>query len=104
MAVDEAEINRLCEELSALIELEAGVNADALGRARWAITALRSTESGDYVNEKLSGLAYGFEQWFSFDKWNRHNDRGLLVKRCLEDDLISIRAAMWRKSRGNSGA
>ena len=104
MAVDEAEINRLCEELSALIELEPGVNPDALGRARWAITALRSTESGDYVNEKLSGLAYGFEQWFSIDKWNRHDDRGLLVKRCLEDDLIGIRAAMWRKSRGNSGA
>jgi hypothetical protein len=98
--VDEAEVNRLCEELSGLIELEPGVNADALSRARWAIAMLHSTKSGDYVNEKLVALAHGFEQWFSLDKWNRHDDRGNVVKHQLEDDLICIRAAMWRQARG----
>lgn len=98
--LDDVEVNRLCEELSALIELEPGVNADALSRARWAITALHSTKSGDYVNEKLVGLAYGFEQWFSASKWNRHDDGGKFVRQHLEDDLICLRAAMWRKSRG----
>jgi hypothetical protein len=101
MAVNEVDVYRLCEELSALIELEPGANADALSRARWAITALRSTESGGHVDEKLVGLAHGFEQWFSADKWNRQNDQGTLVKHQLEDDLISLRAAMWRKSQGN---
>jgi hypothetical protein len=33
--VDKAEVNILCEELSALIELEASLNLDALGRAQW---------------------------------------------------------------------
>jgi hypothetical protein len=98
--VDESEVNRLCEELSALMELEAGCNPDALSRARWAITALQSTESGDYIDKKLVGLASGFEQWFSVDKWNRHGDEGRLVKQCLEDGLICIRAELWRKSRG----
>ena len=95
--MDESEVNRLCEELRALIELEGGVNPDALSRARWAITALRSTESGDNIDSKLIGLAIGFGQWFGSDKCNRQNDGGQLVKQSLEDDLISIRAAMWRK-------
>jgi hypothetical protein len=98
--MDEAEVNRLCEELSALIELEAGIDADALSRARWAIATLRSTELGDYANERLDRLADGFEQWFSFDKWNSDGDRGQLVKRHLEDELIRLRAAMWRLARG----
>ena len=98
--MDESEVNRLCEELSALIELEGGVNPNALSRARWAIAALQSTECGDYIDKKLVALADGFEQWFRIDKWNRQDDRGQLVKRSLEDNLICIRAAMWRKFRG----
>jgi hypothetical protein len=98
--VNEAEINRLCEELSALIEIDAGLNPDALGRARWAIMALKSTESGDYIDNKLVDLADGFERWFSIDRWSREGDGGQFVKRCLEDNLICIRAALWRKFRG----
>jgi hypothetical protein len=96
--VDESDVNRLCEELSALIELEGGVNPDALSRARWAIGALQSMESGDYINKKLVALADGFEQWFRIDKWNRQDDGGSLVQHCLEDDLICIKAAIWCKS------
>ena len=96
--MNESEVNRLCEELGALIELEGGVNPDALSRARWAIGALRSTESGDYINKKLVALADGFEQWFRIDKWNRQDDGGSLVQHCLEDDLICIKAAIWCKS------
>src|ERR1700676_3986742 len=96
-AVDESEVNRLCEELNALIELEAGLNPDALSRARWALTALRSTESGDYIDKKLAALADGFAQWFSINRCNGQNDQVQLIKHCLEDDLICIRAAIWRK-------
>ena len=96
--VDESEVNRLCEELSALIELEGGVNPDALGRARWAIAALQSTESGDYIDKKLVALADAFEQWFRIDKWKRQDDGGPLVQHCLEDDLICLRAAIWCRS------
>jgi hypothetical protein len=99
-AVDESEVNMLCEQLSALIELEAGFNPDALSRARWAIMALKSTESGDYIDNKLVELADGFERWFSIDKGNRQTDDGRLIKHSLEDNLISIRAALWRKFRG----
>ena len=96
--MDESEVNRLCEELSALIELEGGVNPDALGRARWAIAALKSTtQPGDYIDQKLIGLARRFAQWFSTDQWNRQEDGGLFVKECLENDLICIRASLWRK-------
>ena len=96
--MDEAEVNRLCEELSALIEIDAGLNLDALGRARTAIAVLQSTQSGDYVDNKLIALTFGFEQWFSSDKCKKQNDRGQTVKDCLERDLISLQAAMWRKS------
>ena len=95
--MDAAEVNRFCEELSALIELEAGLNPDALGRARWATVALQSTEPGDYVYDKLIAIAFGFEQWFSSDRCNRQNDGGRIVKDCLEADLISVQAALWRK-------
>jgi hypothetical protein len=96
--VDEVEVNRLCEELSALIETDAGLNPDALGRARKTIAALRSAKSGDNVDNKLIALTFGFEQWFSSDKCKRQNDRGRTVKDCLERDLISLQAAMWRTS------
>jgi len=96
--VDESEVNRLCEELNALIALEGGVNPDALSRARLAIAALQSTESSDYIDKKLVALADGFEQWFRIDKWNRQHDGGSLIQHCLEDDLICIRAAIWCKS------
>ena len=96
--MDESEVNRLCEELNALIELEGGVNPDALSRARGAVAALRTTESGDYIDKKLVALADGFEQWFRIDSWNRQHDGGSLVQHCLEDDLICIRAAIWCKS------
>jgi hypothetical protein len=99
--LDELEVNKLCDELSALIEHQPGINPDALSRAHTAIETLRSTNSGDYVNERLIGLACGFEQWFSFDKWNRQNDDGRLVKRHLEDDLICLRVVMWRRSQEN---
>jgi hypothetical protein len=96
--VNESEVNRLCEELSAIIELEGGVNPDALGRARWAIAALQSTECDDYIDKKLVALADGFDQWFRVDRWNRQEDGGPIVQHCLEDDLICIRAAIWCKS------
>jgi hypothetical protein len=96
--VDESEVNRLCEELSALIELEGGVNPNALSRALWAIAALQSTECGDYIDKKLVALADGFEHWFRIDNWNRQDDEGSLVQHCLEDDLICIKAAIWCKS------
>jgi hypothetical protein len=96
--VDEAEVNRLCEELNALIEIEAGLNPDALGRARRAIRQLQATQSGDDVDNKLIALTFGFEHWFSSDKCTRQNDRGQIVKECLERDLICLQAAMWRKS------
>jgi hypothetical protein len=99
--VDEAEIERLCEELGAFIELEPGVNPVALSRARTTIGTLHLTRSGSCVNQKLVGLAYGFEQWFSPGKWNRHDDHGEFVKHHLEDDLVGLRAAMWIKSRGD---
>jgi hypothetical protein len=101
--VDEAEVNRLCEELGDLIEFEAGFNPDALGRARWAIMAFKSTESGHHIDKNLDALAAGFEDWFSIDKWNRQNDGGRLVKQSLDNELICIRAAMWRKARGIGG-
>jgi hypothetical protein len=97
--VNESEVNRLCEELSTIIELEGGVNPDALCRARWAIAALQSTEPGDYIDKKLIALADAFEQWFRIDKWNRQDDGGPLVQHCLEDDLLCIRAAIWCKSK-----
>ena len=96
--MDEVEVNRLCEELSALIEIDAGLNPDALGCARRAIAALRSAKSSDNADNKLIALTFGFEQWFSSDKCKRQNDRGQTVKDCLERDLISLQAAMWRKS------
>jgi hypothetical protein len=97
--VDGSEVSRLCEELSALIELlEEGVNSNALSRALWVISAPQSTECGDYIGKKLVALADGFEQWFRIDKWNRQDDGGPLVQHCLEDDLICIRAAIWCKS------
>jgi hypothetical protein len=98
--VDESEVDRLCEELSALIELEGGINPDALSRALWAIAALRSTQPGGDIDEKLVALADAFEQWFRIDKWNRQDDGDPLVQHCLEDDLLYIRAAMWCKSKG----
>lgn len=94
----DSEVNRVCEELSTLIELKGGVNPNALSRARWAIAALQSTEPGDYIDKKLIALADAFEQWFRIDKWNRQDDGGPLVQHCLEDDLICIRAAIWCKS------
>jgi hypothetical protein len=97
--VDKSEVDRLCEELSALIELEGGVNPNALSRARWAIAALQSTEPGDYIHKKLVALADAFEQWFRIDKWNRQDDGGPLVQHCLEDDLLCIKAAIWCKSK-----
>jgi hypothetical protein len=97
--VDESEVDRLCEELSALIELEGGVNPDALSRAHWAIAALQSTEPGNYIDKKLVALANAFEQWFRIDKWNRQDDGGPLVQHCLEDDLLCIRAAIWCRSK-----
>jgi hypothetical protein len=97
--VDHAEVNRLCEQLSTLLEIEAGCNPEALSRARWAIMSLRSMEFGKDVDEKLVALAEGLEQWFSIDKWKIRNDGGQLVKQSLEDDLIRIRAAMWCKSQ-----
>jgi hypothetical protein len=102
--LDELAVNKLCDELSALIEHKPGVNPDALSRARAAIESLHSTRSGDFINEKLVGLAYGFKQWFSGGKWNRQNDGGRLVKSYLEYDLICLRAAMWRKLRDNGGS
>lgn len=33
------------------------------------------------LNEKLAGLAYGFEQWFSHSKWNRHDDARTRMRR-----------------------
>jgi hypothetical protein len=96
--VDEAEVNRLCEELNALIEIEAGLNPDALSRARRAIRALQAFQSGDDADNKLIALIFGFEQWFSSDKCARQGARGQIVKECLERDLISLQAAMWRKS------
>ncbi|HEX2789703.1 MAG TPA: hypothetical protein VHN17_04680 [Steroidobacteraceae bacterium] len=101
--MDDAEVNTLCEQLTTLIELEAGCNPEALSRARWAIMSLKSMELGDDVDEKLVGLAEGFEEWFSIDKWNSRDDGGRLVKQSLEDDLICIRAAMWCKSQGSNG-
>ena len=97
--MDESEVDRLCEELSALIELKGGVNPNALSRARWAIAVLQATEPGDYINQKLVALADAFEQWFRIDKWNRQDDGGPLVQHCLEDDLLCIRAAIWCKSK-----
>jgi hypothetical protein len=97
--VNESEIDRLCEELSALIELEGGVNPNALSRARSAIAALQSTKAGDYIDKKLVALADAFEQWFRIDKWNRQDDGGPLVQHCLEDDLLCIKAAIWCKSK-----
>ena len=97
--MDESEVDRLCEELSALIELKGGVNPNALSRARWAIAVLKSTEPGDYINQKLVALADAFEQWFRIDKWNRQDDGGPLVQHCLEDDLLCIKAAIWCKSK-----
>jgi hypothetical protein len=98
MAMDEAEVNRLCEELSALVEIDAGLNRDALGRARRVIAALQSIQSGEYIDDKLIALSFGFEQWFSSDKCTGQHARGQMVKDCLERDLISLQAAMWRKS------
>jgi hypothetical protein len=100
--VDEAEVNRLCEELNALIEIEAGLNPDAHGRARRTIAALRAFQSGDDADNKLIALTFGFEQWFSSDKCTRQHARGQIVKECLERDLISLQAAMWRKSNGET--
>ena len=97
--VDESEVDRLCEELGGLIELEGGVNPDALSRARWAIAALQSTEPGDYINKKLVELADAFEHWFRIDKWNRQDAGGPLVQHCLEDDLLCIKTAIWCKSK-----
>ena len=80
-----------------MIDLEAGINPYADGRARWAIAALKATQPGDYIEQKLIGLAHRFAQWFSIDKWNKQEDGGRFVKECLENDLICIRAAMWCK-------
>ena len=102
--MNETEIEKLCSELGAFIELEPGTNTDALSRARRTIGTLHLTRSGSYVTEKLAGLAYGFEQWFSPNKWNRHDDQGALVRQHLEDDLASIRAADWSTSLGDAGA
>ena len=94
----EAEVNRLCEELSVLIEIDAGLNRDALGRARRVIAALQSIQSGEYIDDMLIALSFGFEQWFSSDRCTRQHARGQIVEDCLERDLISVQAAMWRKS------
>jgi len=97
--VDESEVDRLCEELSALIKLEGGVNPNALSRAQWAIAALQSTEPGDYIDKKLVALSDAFEQWFRIDKWNRQGRRRPARQHCLEDDLLCIKAAIWCKSK-----
>lgn len=102
--MDEFAVNKLCDELSALIEHKPGDNPDALTRARAAIESLHSTRLGDVVNDKLVSLAYGFEQWFSIGEWNRKSDGGRLVKSYLEDDLICLRAAMWCTFRDNEGS
>jgi hypothetical protein len=96
--VDEAEVNRLCEELNAVIEIDAGFNPDALGRARRAIAALQAFQSGDDADNKLIALTFGFRQWFSSDKCTKRHAQGQIVKECIERDLISLQAAMWRKS------
>lgn len=100
--MDEAEVNRLCEKLNALIEIDAGLNPDASARARRAIAALRATQSGDDADNKLIALTFGFEQWFGSDKCARHDARGQIVKECVERDLIALQAAMWRKANGET--
>jgi hypothetical protein len=98
--VDEAEIDRLCEELRDLIEVGPGVTPDALSQARGIIQVFQSTRSGDDVNQKLGALIYGFEQWFG------DNHSGQVVKDCLHANVIGLRAAMAmaRILRGKSGS
>jgi hypothetical protein len=104
IVVDEVEVDKLCEELRAHIELGAGLNPAALSQARDIIKAFHSTGSGHHVNEPLVGLACGFEQWFSRGQWNKRDDAGRLVKFYLDDDLINLKAAMAmrRIARGES--
>jgi hypothetical protein len=101
--VDDAEVNRLCKQLSALSEHEPGCNPDALSRTRWAIMSLRSMELGDDIDQKLVALADAFEEWFGIDKSNR-KDQGPLGKQKLEDALICFMAAIWRERQGFSVA
>jgi hypothetical protein len=102
--VDEDEVEKLCEELRGLIELGPGAKFEALTRARRILEIFRTTKSGDYVDEKLLGLSYGVEQWFSFGKWNRRGDGGKLVRGYLDADIIILKEAMaaWRSRRTKS--
>jgi hypothetical protein len=93
MAMDGTEVARLCDELNAMIKLGPGVNPDALSHAKGIIETFRAIGSADYVNEQLVGIDYGFEQWFSADKWNRQSDGGQLVKRYLRDDIVNLKKA-----------
>jgi len=102
--VHEVELRELCDELEALIQQEQGVDPDALSLALATIETLHSMISGHAVNEMLIGLAQGFEQRFSAAKWGGRIDTAALVESCLHDDLICLRAAIWRKCRNNGAS
>jgi hypothetical protein len=95
-AMDGAEVARLCDELNALVKLGPAVNPEALSHAKGIIETFRAARSGGHVGEMLVGIDYGFEQWFSADKWNRQSDGGRGVKCCLRDDILSLKKATAR--------
>ena len=104
-SVDDAEIDKLCEELRDLVEFGAGVNADALLQARGILDRFRSMGLGENVNEKLVALVFGFELWFSIGMWNRRNDGAERAKDYLHADIVSLRAAiaLARDARAKGG-
>ena len=104
--MDAAEVEKLYEELRNLIKLGPGVNDDALSHARGIIETFRTMRSGDYVNEKLVGLADGFERWFSAGDWNSNFDAGASCKQWLYSDIGGLETAMaaWRNSRRKGGS
>ena len=100
--MDEAEIDKLREELRGLIELGPGLNQDGLIRGRQLIERFRSARTDAQVNEHLLGITYGFAKWFSDGDWIRRNDERELVRAYLHDDIVSLRVAMavWRDTQG----
>jgi hypothetical protein len=94
MAVDEAEINRRCEELRDLIAFEPGLNPDALDQGHRLIEKFSSMRSDAQINEHLFGLTYGFEKWFSDGAWSKRKSEREVVRSNLHSDLVRFRVAM----------
>jgi hypothetical protein len=100
--MDEAETDRLCEQLYACIAMGPGDTPDAMKTARGIIQQFRYATPWAYLICVAGELESEFERWFSPRRWRGH-DAGQSLKGQLYADISRLKSAMstWRNKRGN---